>query len=85
MQKFSLTISASNDAPELNVFAEFDRTSGFDPAGEQISSGQLPEKSNLAQEVVAASQVNGGRQMLNPGKIKKSLDFLSIATPNSAI
>ena len=60
-----LTISRPNDTPELDVLPELDGTSGFDPAGEKFRSGKFPEQPDLAQELLAAADVDRRRSLLD--------------------
>ena len=67
-----LTISRPNDAPELNVLPQFDGAAALDPGRVEIGATQTAKQPNLAQEVVAAAEVDRGGSLLNT-KIRKLL------------
>ena len=50
------TISAPDDAPELDVFPELDGGPRLDSTGEEVSARKASKQTNFGQEVLAATK-----------------------------
>ena len=71
------TISAPDDAPELDVFPELDGGPRLDPTGEEVSTRKASKQTNFRQEVLAATNVDGRWTLLDSAD--EEWDFLGMS------